>query len=282
MRANSPAAQFTDDRMGVMTPRRLAPFAGVLLLAGCSVIPAAPDADIRLPPANAGFDYQLGGGYELPVGVTVVARDSTDEPADGAYNICYVNGFQTQPGEGARWLAEDRDLVLRDASGDPFIDPGWPDEYLLDTSTAAKRERIAAELHAVLVLCRASGFDAVEIDNLDSYSRSDGALSFDDNVALAASYARLAHDLGLAIAQKNGAGASGQLRDAVGFDFAVTEECARYDECSDYVAAYGELVFDIEYSVEHLEAACDAVGRAILRDVDLSTPRDPDYVFVRC
>jgi hypothetical protein len=267
---------------GVMTPRRLAPFAGVLLLAGCSLIPTAPDADIRLPPASAGFDYQLGGGYELPAGVTVVARDSTDEPADGAYNICYVNGFQTQPGEGARWLADHPDLVLRDASGDPFVDPGWPDEYLLDTSSAANRDRIAALLHGVLAVCRASGFDAVEIDNLDSYSRSDGALTFDDNVALATSYARMAHDLGLAIAQKNGAGSSEQLRDAVGFDFAVTEECARYDECSDYVAAYGDLVFDIEYSAEYLEAACAAVGSAILRDLDLTAPGDPSYVFSTC
>ena len=264
-----------------MTPRLLAPLLGILLLVGCAPT-AIPDADIRLPPAGAGFDYQLGGGYELPDGVTVVARDSTDEPAAGAYNICYVNGFQTQPGEGASWLADNPDLVLRDASGDPFVDPGWPDEYLLDTSSAAKRDRIAAQLQAVLTVCLASGFDAIEIDNLDSYSRSAGALTFDDNVALATTYARMAHDLGLAIAQKNGAGASEQLRDVVGFDFAVTEECARYDECADYASAYGDLVFDIEYSAEYLDAACDAVGSAILRDLQLSAPDDPDYLFERC
>lgn len=265
-----------------MTRLLLVPLVGLLLLAGCSLIPATPDVDIQLPPSGGGFDYQLGGGYELPVGVTVVARDSTDESADGAYNICYVNGFQTQPGEGEGWLADYPDLVLRDASGDPFVDPGWPDEYLLDTSTPATRDGIAAQLQAVLTLCRASGFDAVEIDNLDSWSRSEGALTFDDNVALAAIYADTAHDLGLAIAQKNGAGTSEQLRDAIGFDFAVTEECARYDECADYTSAYGELVFDIEYSAEHLAAACDAVGNAILRDLELSTPNDPGYVFETC
>jgi hypothetical protein len=250
-----------------------------VLLAGCATV---PDAGIRLPPAGAGFDYQLGGGYPVPAAVTVVARDSTDEPAAGAYNICYVNGFQTQPGAGEDWLAEDPDLVLRDASDDPFVDPGWPDEYLLDTSTAAKRERIAARLDEVLTGCGTAGFDAIEIDNLDSYSRSGGALTFDDNVALAASYADTAHELGLAIAQKNGAGSSAELRDAVGFDFAVTEECGRYDECADYTAAYGELVFDIEYSAEYRSAACDAVGSAILRDRDLSMPGDPGYVFAAC
>ncbi len=272
---------------GVMTRRLLVPLAAVLLLTGCSLGPTSQDADTPasqapLPPVGAGFDYQLGGGYELPVGVTVVARDSTDEPADGAYNICYVNGFQTQPGEGERWLADDSDLVLRDTSGDPFVDPGWPDEYLLDTSTAQKRERIADRLSVVLTMCRDSAFDAVEIDNLDSYSRSDGALTFDDNIALATTYAEITHSFGLAIAQKNGAGSSEKFRDAVGFDFAVTEECARYDECADYTDAYGDLVFDIEYSAENLAAACDAVGSAILRDLDLSIPGDPAYVFERC
>jgi len=254
---------------------------GVLLLAGCTTTP--PDAGVPLPPAGAGFDYQLGGGYALSDGVTVVARDSTDDPVGGSvYDICYVNGFQTQPGEGEHWVDEHPDLVLRDADGAPFVDPGWPDEFLLDTSSAAKRERIAALLGTVVASCLTSGFDAVEIDNLDSYSRSGGALSLDDAIDLAARYARVAHDLGLAIAQKNGAGDSARFRDEVGFDFAITEECARYDECADYVDAYGDLVFDIEYDGGYLADACDAVGNAVLRDPDLTTPDSPEYVFDTC
>ena len=250
-----------------------------VLLAGCT---AVPDADIPLPPAGAGFDYQLGGGYPVPPSVTVVARDSTDAPADGVYNICYVNGFQTQPGDGEHWLAEHPSLVLRTASGEPYVDPGWPDEYLLDTSSAANREEIAALLGTVVASCRTAGFDAVEIDNLDSYSRSDGALTLEDNIALAAAYAEVAHSLGLAIAQKNGAGLSARFRDEVGFDFAVTEECAHYDECADYVSAYGDLVFDIEYSAEYLPAACAAVGSAVLRDLSLAPADSSEYVFSRC
>jgi hypothetical protein len=263
---------------------RVVALLGVVLLAGCTTAPDAdpPATQAPLPPAAAGFDYQLGGGYPLPEGVTVVARDSTDAPAEGAYDICYVNGFQTQPGEGEHWLAEHPDLVLRDADGEPFVDPGWPDEFLLDTSTAANREQIAALLGTVVASCLTSGFDAVEIDNLDSFSRSRGALAIEDNIDLAARYARVAHDLGMAIAQKNGAGSSQRLKREVGFDFAVTEECARYDECADYTDAYGDLVFDIEYSAEYLEAACAAVGSAVLRDVSLSTPDSPDYVFETC
>jgi hypothetical protein len=248
--------------------------------------PAAPAADhengIWLPPTGVGFDYQLGGPYDPPPGVVVVARDSTAEPAPGHYNICYVNGFQTQPGESETWLDEHPDLVLRDGAGEPIADPGWPDEYLLDTSSAAKRDQIADLITATITECAFGDFDAVEIDNLDSYSRSNGALTIDDNIALATAYARVAHDLDLAIAQKNGAGSSQQFRDAVGFDFAVTEECARYDECADYVSVYGGLVFDIEYSAEYLADACDAVGNAILRDLDLTAPGDPAYVFESC
>jgi hypothetical protein len=262
--------------------RPLVAIAALLAIAGCAPTgPGRETPSIPLPPAGAGFDYQLGGGYPVPDGVAVVARDSTDSPAEGAYNICYVNGFQTQPGEGEHWLAEHPDLLLH-VDGEPFIDPGWPDEFLLDTSTAENREQIAALLGTVVASCLTSGFDAVEIDNLDTYSRSGGALTLEDNIDLAARYARVAHDLGMAIAQKNGAGSSERLKREVGFDFAVTEECARYDECGDYADAYGELVFDIEYDAAHLEAACDAVGSAVLRDLDLSTPESAEYVYETC
>jgi len=237
---------------------------------------------IWLPPTGAGFDYQLGEPYDPPPGVVVVARDSTAEPASGFYNICYVNGFQTQPGESETWLERHPDLLLHDDAGEAVADPGWPDEYLLDTSSAAKRDQIADLLTATIAECAVADFDAVEIDNLDSYSRSNGALTIDDNIALAAAYARVAHDLDLAIAQKNGAGSSRQFRDAIGFDFAITEECARYEECADYVSVYGDLVFDIEYSPEYLASACDAVRNAILRDLDLTAPGDPAYVFESC
>ena len=56
---------------------------------------------IAPPPANAGFDYQIGGDYPLPDGVTVVSRDwFASEAAEApACSICYVNGFRTQANE---------------------------------------------------------------------------------------------------------------------------------------------------------------------------------------
>uniref|UniRef100_A0A0W0GD17 Putative glycoside hydrolase family 114 protein n=1 Tax=Moniliophthora roreri TaxID=221103 RepID=A0A0W0GD17_MONRR len=41
------------------------------------------------PPANAKFDYQIGGAYTPASDVAVVSRDRTDSPAAGKYNICY-------------------------------------------------------------------------------------------------------------------------------------------------------------------------------------------------
>jgi len=263
----------------------------VLVLGACAP-PAAP-ADggpeavaVRLPPAGALFDSQLGGAYDPPAGASVVVRDSTEDPAPDAYSICYVNGFQTQPGEGAHWLDEHPELVLRDDSGDPVVDPGWPDEYLLDTSTAGRRERIAAILGTVVASCATRGFDAVEIDNLDSWTRSGGALDIEGAVDLAARYARVSHSLGLAIAQKNAAEWSGRLRDEVGFDFAVTEECMRYEECGAYLEAYDGLVYDIEYgSADEFAAACANPARPasmIRRDAELAPAGSPGYVFETC
>lgn len=242
--------------------------------------PPFEEPAVVLPPENAGFDYQLGGAYPAPEGVTIVARDRTEAIAGGAYNICYVNGFQVQPGEEELW---DDDLILRDDAGEPVIDADW-DEALLDTSTADKRMRIAEELGRFIDGCGLKGFDAIEIDNLDSYSRSEGRLRQDDAVALMALLSAHAHGLVMAIAQKSSTELLAR-RAEMGTDFAVAEECARYDECGDYVDAYGAGVLMIEYRDEDFAAGCEAYGDThpiVRRDLDLVTPDDGAYVYEGC
>ncbi|MET4225223.1 endo alpha-1,4 polygalactosaminidase [Oerskovia enterophila] len=238
------------------------------------------------PPTGAGLDYQLGGAYPPPDGVTVVVRDVTDSPAGAGYDVCYVNGFQTQPGESETWLRDHPSLVLRDDDGDPVADPGWPDELLLDTSTDTARREIAQVVGAQVDACADAGYDAVEPDNLDSFTRSDGALTQGDNLALAALLIERAHARGLAIGQKNTVelGADGP---ALGFDFVVAEDCAVHDECADYAAAYGTRVLEIEYDDEpgftdRLAAACTRGVSVVGRDRGLSTPDDPGYAFEPC
>lgn len=238
---------------------------------------------MTLPTANRQFDYQLGGAYPPPAGTEVVARDRTEAPAAGVYGICYVNGFQTQPGEGDWWLAEHPELVLRDGNGDPVIDPGWPDEMLLDVTTPEKRDGIAAIVGGWIEGCRDDGYQGVEIDNLDTYSRSGGRISEDDAVATAALFAGRAHAASLAIAQKNSLEIIDR-RAEMGFDFAVAEECNAFDECAGYVEGYGDLVFVIEYSDAPFAQGCaDFPALSIIRrDLQLTTPSNPDYRYDDC
>jgi len=242
----------------------------------------APDATLRLPPANAGFDYQLGGSYPPPAGVRVLARDRTAQPVLGLYNICYVNGFQIQPGEVAFWETNHPELMLRDGGGNLVVDTEW-NEVLLDVSTPSKRAAIAAVIATWIEGCARAGYDAVDIDNLDSFSRSQGLLTVDHDVAAMRLYADEAHARGLAISQKNAPEIAGR-RAEMATDFAVAEECNRYSECGDYTAAYGDQVFIIEYRRADFDSGCAAYPNLsiILRDLDLVTPADRGYLYQGC
>ncbi len=236
------------------------------------------------PPANARFDYQIGDPYPAPRGVRVVSRDWAEgKPLRRGYAICYVNAFQTQP--DAEWPA---DLVLREL-GD---DPNWGGEYLLDISTRAKRRRIAALLQPMIETCARKGFDAVEYDNLDSWTRFDGTpregdVPFGKRAALAYArqMARRAHALGLAVAQKNTVELTRAQVRRVGFDFAIAEECGRYRECDGYRKVYGDHFVVIEYRRRDFRAACRSVGRqvsVVLRDRNVTAPGSRSYRYDEC
>lgn len=246
---------------------------------------AAPQAGDgpRLPTPNSGFDYQLGGAYPVPVGVTVVGRDRTDMPASGVYSICYVNGFQTQPGEHASWITNHPELVLRDVNNQPVIDPTWPDEYILDVSSAPKRDAIAAIIDVWIDGCAASGFQAVEIDNLDTYARFPTRLTIDNAIALAQTYRDRAHAASLAIAQKNAADMVAR-RSETRFDFAVVEQCGEFSECGAFTLGYGDQVYDIEYKQSAFNSACARFPQLsiVRRDVNLVVASNPAYVREAC
>jgi hypothetical protein len=247
------------------------------------------------PPVHAAVDYQIGGDYPLPDGVTVVSRDwYAGRAPDDAYAICYVNAFQTQddeddvdrPDERSAWPA---DLVLLEL-GD---DPNWGGEYLVDISTPERRMTAAAWLEPMIATCADKGFEAVELDNLDSWTRfrdtpMDTRVPFDEDDAIA--YAELLADLGhahgLAVAQKNTVELPADVaRERIGFDFAVAEECGHWDECQGYVDVYGDHVIAIEYEAADLETTCRGFGdriSVVLRDVDVGTPGSDTYQYARC
>lgn len=258
-----------------------------LALVGAGNVLLASGTHPRLPPPNATVDYQLGGPYDPAPGVGIVTRDSTAPPAAGVYNICYLNAFQTQPGDASFWTSQHPELILR-SGGEPVSDPEWPGEYVVDVSTEENRAALLAIESKWIDGCAADGYDAVEPDNLDTYARFPDQLTEADALAFAQLLADRAHAAGLAIGQKNAAelGEKGKAR--AGFDFAVVEECEQYSECDTYTDVYGRYVLEIEYTDGDEAAfprACAARGddiSIILRDRDVVPKGTAGYEYESC
>jgi hypothetical protein len=265
------------------------PLGAAVLLA----VAAVDDPDP--PPVDAQFDYQLGGVYEPPDGTTVVARDwFFGEPLEGGYSICYVNAFQSQDDEDGVDRPDERsnwpdDLLLWEL-GD---DPNWGGEYLVDLSTEASRRAALEHVAPMIDTCADKGFDAVEYDNLDSWTRFDdtelaGQVPFgqDEAVAYAELLTDYAHERGLAVAQKNTLQLGADIAlEVIGFDFAVIEECGVYDECTDYAEIFGEHLVIVEYTEAGFDTACETVGAGVsvvLRDVLVTPPGSDTYVYDSC
>jgi len=211
-----------------------------------------------LPPTNAPVDYQLGGAYTLPGGVQIVSRD-----------------------RNAR-LSQHPELILRDGAGKPVIDADW-NEMLIDISTASKRTAVAAVVGEWIEGCANAGFDALEIDNLDTFTRSGGRLTEANAIVMMKMFSDIAHAHGLAVAQKNSAELAAN-KAQMGTDFVVAEECNRYGECGDYMSAYGNHVIVIEYRQADFDQGCKNFPELsiVLRDRNLVKPSQPGYVFAGC
>jgi hypothetical protein len=249
------------------------------VLGGTACAASAAPVAVTPPPVKAGFDYQIGGAYTPAQGVKVVSRDHTAQPAAGLYNICYVNAFQAQPGAEGEW----DDLLLRDAAGKVVVDEDWG-EALLDLRTADKRTRVAAKVNSWVDDCAAKGYQAIEPDNYDSFTRSKGLLTDADAQAYIRLLSAHAHEKGLAIGQKNTSELAGQ-RQANGLDFAVAEECGEQDNCDEFTPAFGEHVIVIEYTDAGLANACDRWGSSlsiVRRDLDVVPKGEAGYVRKTC
>ena len=108
----------------------------------------------------------------------------------------------------------------------------------------------------------------------------------DEAVAYAAALTSYAHSVGLAAGQKNTPELGAEVSlEVVGFDFAIAEECGRYDECDAYIEVFGDNVLAIEYTADGFAAACDAIGdhvAVVHRDVEVGTPDSPTFIYDTC
>lgn len=274
-------------RRPLRTTVRFAGAVGAISLLGVVLSGAsAHSAEVQPPPTGGGFDLQLGGAYDPPAGAQVVERDRTEPAPAGRYGVCYVNGFQTQETETAWWRRAHPSLLLR-VRGREVRDPEWP-ETLLDITTPAKRRAIAAIVGRWIDGCARKGHRAVELDNLDTWTRSGGSIRAAHTRATARLLVARAHRAGLAVGQKNAAELlpeTAPYRAPLGFDFAVVEQCQEYRECDRYTRVYGARTYEVEYDARSFRAACAArAGQhpIILRDVALRTPDRPGHVRESC
>lgn len=231
------------------------------------LVSAGPAYAVEIP-SGSDVDYQLGGvNDDLPDSVGIVVRDRTASPRDGAFNVCYVNGFQAQPDARKFWRKHWRLVLKKD--GQPVTDTAWH-EWLLDTRTPARRKALGRIVGRWIQGCADDGFDAVEFDNLDSFTRSRSMITRKQALAFAEILVNRAHRAGLIAGQKNLAGYDGTR---IGYDFAVSEECGAWDECQAYADDFGDQVLAIEYRRKDYRKTCDEFGArwpVVLRDRNLT------------
>lgn len=82
------------------------------VLAACSsAATPLPAPSWTPPPARTAPDYQLGGAYDPPAGVDVVARDRPAPPADSTYSPDQFDAACAAGGMPGSVVLRDRDLV---------------------------------------------------------------------------------------------------------------------------------------------------------------------------
>jgi hypothetical protein len=228
-----------------------------------------------VPKAGESWQYQLTGTVDTKVDASVFDIDGADNSAAvvaalhaaGKKAVCYLSAgsWEDWRPDAASFPASVRGKGL----------DGWPGEQWLDVrQLGTLRPLMAARFDT----CKAKGFDGVEPDNVDGYSNDTGfPLSASDQIAYNTMLAELAHARGLAIGLKNDVEQVPQLVGS--FDFAVNEECSRYNECAalkPFIAA-GKPVFHVEYgSSTSFCAATKTLGfSSILKKLRLDAWRQP-------
>lgn len=122
----------------------------------------------------------------------------------------------------------------------------WAGERYLDVRDPTVRALMVERL----AMAKSKNCDGVEPDNVDTYTarRSGFPLRATDQIAYNTWTADQAHSQGLLVALKND---TAQVKQLVShYDFAIEEECLRYNECSQYspFVQAGKAVLGAEYN----------------------------------
>jgi hypothetical protein len=229
---------------------------GVTFLAGCQ--PAEPEelvftipdptplsGDWWQPAPGTTWQWQLDGVIDTSVDVEMYDVDLFETPVEvirqlhaaGRVVVCYFSA-----GSYEDWRPDAADFPL-ETLGRPL--DGWPGERWLDIR---RLDALGPVMSARLDLAASKGCDGVEPDNVDGFANDTGfVLSAADQRIYNTWLATEAHARGLSVGLKNDLDQVVELLPY--FDWALNEECFRYDECDlllPFIAA-GKAVFGVEY-----------------------------------
>lgn len=205
---------------------------------------AQPVVTIWRPRPGTSWQWQLSGTLDTSFDVSMYDVDlfnTTQAQIDalhakGRKVVCYFSA-----GSYERWRS---DAARFPSAALGKVMDGWPDERWIDTRSAGVRDVMKARLE----LARSKRCDGVEPDNVDGYSNDTGfALTATSQLDFNRFLASEAHARGLSIGLKNDLDQVGAL--LADFDWALNEECFKYDECSalsPFIRA-GKAVFQVEY-----------------------------------
>lgn len=213
--------------------------------------PSASPAPATAIPAQTTWYWQLQGTINLNQNVGVYDLDVFDNDkatftslkAKGRKVICYFSA-----GTYEDWRP-DANQFPTTALGNGL---GWPGEKWLDIRDATVRKIMVARLD----MAKSKGCDGVEPDNVDGYANSNGfKLTKADQLDFLNYLADQVHARGMTIALKNATDLVSSL--VAKYDFAVVEECFKYNECDAYspFIKANKAVLNAEYSA-YSDATC--------------------------
>ncbi len=208
------------------------------------VAPPPPTTGAAIIPGTTWY-WQLQGSINMSVQAKVYDIDLYDTNVatisslkqSGRMVICYFSA-----GTYEDWRSDAN--LFPSASFGNNVD-GWAGEKWIDVRNQAVRDIMTKRMD----LAKSKGCDGLEPDNVDGYSNNPGfPLTAQDQINFNSFLADQAHARGMIIALKNSTDLVTALVNK--FDFAVVEECFKYNECEAYspFIAQGKAVLNAEYS----------------------------------
>lgn len=210
-----------------------------------SPTPTLPPTAPGTIPAGTSWYWQLQGTINQNVAATIYDIDLYDTSAatisslkqSGHLVVCYFSA-----GTYENWRVDANQFPA--AAIGQTVD-GWVGENWLDVRNQTVRNIMASRMD----LAKSKGCNSLEPDNVDGYSNRSGfPLTAQDQINFNSFLADQAHARGMTIALKNSTDLVASLVNK--FDFAVVEECFKYNECGAYspFVQQNKAVLNAEYT----------------------------------